>query len=794
MVDCHLFLTVRNRARSVVDPPFAFAYLPFFPSASSTFQSDGAHTLVLYRYDKQVASPSFYFQVPPVHDSPSVAPSVPPAVSKTLVPLRDTITLATQLVSTEVTQNQTILRLVQWQRGLIHDPELVRDTLAKLTFCPEIQVCTFLRCVLGLSRLLSRSSATDSCLPTPRSDILDALFGLLGSSANSTGELDDLLFQALVGIFGFESDKRLPDFRPALELYISQSFSSSAAAAHIVGSLQRLLRTPAAPETAKTLRASVKVWRWLLRVVVRSREIQRAREPGSGTTASTLEAGFKNDVLSLLARVNSLMRTTAPASIIGTQTLVLQHFPAILPELGAIFDVDELLEVAIGFVDSVGAVKGKMAVWKILCLRGIVPSSIFASPSGRAALVPSVIRWLKPFLGKFDGYAMCSPRDPQATRDNARVSWVEGIRLATGVVAAMLGVVHEALVDPDISRNVLAQEHDNVEYLLALVPRLLEAYVELENLANVDAIERQRSPASIPATVPSVFPSSYPVALLAYPPEHARRQAAGTQAAASSTQADEATWPTLRPGLGDIVCVFLALVQLAPRSILVNWLEATIEVEGRDTFARQLGSVFRVARSTLDNEAFPADWLNMNALAHRVVLKLVEPAAEILERDFVPPLAASFQFNTALWRDFLDLLLALLASPHLVIEEFSPQKRCVSLSVFWAFRLRKADLNRRPRTGAPFGDSQATSVARERRSCPARGAQSPVRVTGGPRTAATRSNSCRASSRRSCRCASRTTTSCGGVRAFFAWCPLISTLLIDTALSHEQSPSRSCTR
>lgn len=360
MVDCHLFLTVRNRARSVVDPPFAFAYLPFFPSASSTFQSDGAHTLVLYRYDKQVASPSFYFQVPPVHDSPSVAPSVPPAVSKTLVPLRDTITLATQLVSTEVTQNQTILRLVQWQRGLIHDPELVRDTLAKLTFCPEIQVCTFLRCVLGLSRLLSRSSATDSCLPTPRSDILDALFGLLGSSANSTGELDDLLFQALVGIFGFESDKRLPDFRPALELYISQSFSSSAAAAHIVGSLQRLLRTPAAPETAKTLRASVKVWRWLLRVVVRSREIQRAREPGSGTTASTLEAGFKNDVLSLLARVNSLMRTTAPASIIGTQTLVLQHFPAILPELGAIFDVDELLEVAIGFVDSVGAVKGKM--------------------------------------------------------------------------------------------------------------------------------------------------------------------------------------------------------------------------------------------------------------------------------------------------------------------------------------------------------------------------------------------------------------------------------------------------
>ncbi|GAA5899842.1 hypothetical protein JCM8208_004581 [Rhodotorula glutinis] len=650
MVDCHLFLTVRNRARASSDPPFAFAYLPLFPDSSAAFLPDGNHALVLYRYDQQVASPSFYLQVPAEHDSSRAGPSVPPAVAKTLFPLRDTVTLRTHLVSTSHTQNETILRLLRWQQDLVHDHDLMRDTLAKLTFCSEIEVGKFLR------------------------DILDALFGILVSTANSTGELDDLVFQALVVIFGFVSDKRLTNFRPVLDLYISQSFSSSAASSHIIGQLRRLLRSPTSPETAKILRSSVKVSNWLLRLVVRSREIQRVKEPGFGTTASTLEASFKSDVSAVLKQVNALMRTTSPSSIIGTQTLVLQHFPSILPELAAVFAEDELLEVVIAFVDSVGAVKGKMAVWKILCLREFAHSTLFASPSGRAALVPSMIRWLKPFLAKFDAIASCSPKDPQATRDNARVGWVEGIRLATGVVAAMLDVVHDALVEPDLERNVLAQEHDNVEYLLALVPRLLEAYRELENLANLDAIERQRSQASIPAVLPIAFPSSYPVALLSYPPKHTRKLAAGKRAPQKDGD-DEPAWPTLRSGLGDIACVFLALVQLAPRAILVNWLEATVEVEGRDTFARQLGSVFRVARGILENEAFPADWLNATALAHRVVLKLVEPAAEVLAREFVPPPTASFQFNTSLWRDLFSVLLELLSSPQLLIEEFSPQKR-----------------------------------------------------------------------------------------------------------------------
>ena len=764
MVDCHLFLTVRNRARPAPEPPVAFAFLPLFPSSSTAFLPDAAHTLVLYRYDPQVASPSFYLQVPPIHDSSRQGPSVPPAVAKTLVPLRDTVTLRTHLVSTTHTQNETVLRLLRWQQDLVRDPDLMRDTLVKLTFCAEVEVCKFLRCVVARSSQTLSSPSADAAR-APRRDILDALFGILTSTANSKGELDGLVFQALVVIFGFVSDKRLTNFRPVLDLYMSRSFSSSAAAAHIIGQLQRLLRSPTSPETATTLRSSIKVLKWLLRLVVRSREIQRAKELGFGTTASTLEAGFKGDISALLKQVNTLMRTASPPSIIGTQTLVLQHFPTILPQLAAIFADDELLEVVIAFVDSVGAVKGKMAVWKILCLREVAHSTLFASPAGRAALVPSMIRWLKPFLAKFDAIAACSPKDPQAVRDAARVGAVECIRLATGVVAAMLDVVHEALVKPDLERDVLAQEHDNVEYLLALVPRLLEAYRELENLASLDAIERQRSQASVPAVVPGAFPSSYPVALLSYPPDRARKLAAGRQEPSQKGGDEQPAWPTLRSGLGDIACVFLALVQLAPRAILVNWLEATVEVEGRDTFARQLGSVFRVARGILENDAFPHDWLSMTALAHRVVLKLVEPAAEVLAREFIPPPTASFQFSTALWRDFFGLILELLASPQLLIEDFSPQKRCVR-SPGPSVTSRSFTDPSSLRADEPCGDSRATSEEKAPSSSLEPGTPSRARTSDSSSSTAqaSRSSSCRPSSKRSSRSACLTTTSCGEVR------------------------------
>lgn len=369
------------------------------------------------------------------------------------------------------------------------------------------------------------------------------------------------------------------------------------------------------------------------------------------------------------------MRASSPSSIIGTQTLAVQHFSSILPSLASFFKPEELTEEVISFVESIGNVKGKMVVWRLLLLNQLVSSPVLASDVSRSLLVPNVVRWIKPSLGKFDEQVLCRPNDPQSTRDNARVSWIEGIRLSVGVAAVMLDKLQEALVDPNVSksRSLLAQEHDNLEYLLGLLPRLFESYREVQNFSNLDAVERQRSQASVPSLVPTTFPSTYPLSLLSYSARFKRLQDVGLEGAAIPESVE--TWPTLQIAVGEIATVFVGLVRLSPRKIFVNWLESILEIEGKDTFARQLGQMFRVAQSIIEEEAFPADWLNVTSLAHRAVLQLVETVADILEEHFLPPPSSSYSFNTALWRDYFSLLFKLLASPQLLIEEFSPQKR-----------------------------------------------------------------------------------------------------------------------
>lgn len=95
---------------------------------------------------------------------------------------------------------------------------------------------------------------------------------------------------------------------------------------------------------------------------------------------------------------------------------------------------------------------------------------------------------------------------------------------------------------------------------------------------------------------------------------------------------------------------------------------------------------FKVATSILDNEAWPRNWLNVNILAHKVLTKMMDAVAPILERDYIPTRNVSWEFNVGLWRDGIHMLLKLLSSDQLVIEEFSPQVR-VFLSSLWRYGL-----------------------------------------------------------------------------------------------------------
>jgi dedicator of cytokinesis protein 3 len=183
----------------------------------------------------------------------------------------------------------------------------------------------------------------------------------------------------------------------------------------------------------------------------------------------------------------------------------------------------------------------------------------------------------------------------------------------------------------------------------------------------IQVLTRHRSSTSASGSVPVVFPGTYPFSL-------------GTNVSArTSLNQQSFTVAQNKPnkfnsGLADTAVTILVLILSSPRKHLVNFLEEFAEIEGTANLSRLLQNFFYVANSVLQNEAFPGNWLNVNVLAHKVVLKMSEPVAFILLQRFIPDPNDGFEdLDSKVWHDCLAMLLRLLASNQLVIEEFSPQ-------------------------------------------------------------------------------------------------------------------------
>ena len=169
--------------------------------------------------------------------------------------------------------------------------------------------------------------------------------------------------------------------------------------------------------------------------------------------------------------------------------------------------------------------------------------------------------------------------------------------------------------------------------------------------------------------MPITFPESYPFSLVAYLPKGF--------SLAHKTPIPREGEPLFNPGLGETAIVLLVLILSSPKKYILNFLDSSLEIEGKDKFVTLLSQFFKAAASILENDAFPKSWLNVNILAHKVLIKMMDPVSTILERDFIPDQESESQFDSNLWRDGFYMLLKLLSSEQLVIEEFSPQVCCI---------------------------------------------------------------------------------------------------------------------
>jgi dedicator of cytokinesis protein 3 len=169
------------------------------------------------------------------------------------------------------------------------------------------------------------------------------------------------------------------------------------------------------------------------------------------------------------------------------------------------------------------------------------------------------------------------------------------------------------------------------------------------------------------ATLPVTFPESYPFSLVAVLPK----------ASVSGPTTSQTNETLFFPGLGETAIVLLVLILSSSKKDIHNFLESSLEIEGKDKFIALLSLFFQSSTSILENNAFPKSWLNVNILAHKVLIKIMDPIATILERDFIPETDLENQFDQNLWKEGFYMLLKLLSSDQLVIEEFSPQVRSI---------------------------------------------------------------------------------------------------------------------
>ena len=463
--DCHLFLSFRSRGKDrglqaeahELERPFAFAYLPLL--SSSACIKDGSHDLVLYRMDKNLQpSPHNYFEAPALEDKDA---SQQPGAVKNLIPLRDRLSIRTSLCSTKHTQDQALRTLFQDQ---VADLDNVTDMLQIFSFVPEEEISKFV----------------------PR--VLDCLFGIMSSNhGERQDELDDLVFKALMKVLAMNSDRRFPGFGGLLAQYTSTRFNHPASSFHLLRAMKSVMASPNKTE----YRSFLKVWHLFFRFIIRSRELDRARGIGLDATSKHIEADFQRQTKTILSDINSLMSSN-DKSLIGSQTVAVQHYADILPDLARVFPPLELAEVVIAFADTLTFAKGSIALYKLLLILQIV-KTLFDTAESRALLVPAIVRWVKPHLGKYErGYSDMSGMTKQggegvSEADTKNVRWLECNRLAVSVSCAshFSGIATDAQVvawtidklqewsnAPMVTEDpaLRTQEEDNIEYCLTLLP------------------------------------------------------------------------------------------------------------------------------------------------------------------------------------------------------------------------------------------------------------------------------------------------------------------------------------
>lgn len=412
---------------NIPNPPFAVAHLPLWDKQA--FIKDGAHGLLLYKLDEYTATA----EAGPAGRGGylSLRWAAKPHSADVTGPLA-TLRVQTYLCSTKYSQDPVILALLKWKD---RQRDEIPILLQELIFVDEIEIVKLLN------------------------DVLDSLFGILVEWSGND-EYEDLIFTALVRVLDITHDRRF-NIAPLVDQYAESQFNYPYATPCLVRSFTRLLQKPTEPDTARKLRATFKVVRHILKFITHGRGQQKAKEADIGITGSN--PGFTRHLRSIFKALDSMMRSAAPV-LVGSQTLAVQHFHTWLPELSGLLSTEEILHIAIDFMDSCALVKGKLVLYKLILIINYAKLDIFSRPEQRSALSANTVRWVAPHWGH---------------TEEVTSLWKDQVRLCCSILASQ--VDHLGPEIPDY------------------IPKIIESYLCI-----------QAAPRRPKTSLSLLFPTAYP--------------------------------------------------------------------------------------------------------------------------------------------------------------------------------------------------------------------------------------------------------------------------------------------
>ena len=385
--------------------PFALSWMPLW--VEEAFIKDGAHAPLLYVYDKATSSSvngrGNYLAFP--WNSKSINGD---AKDETLTGPIATLKLETKLCSTFFSQDTILLGILKWTE----QPESrIRYLLERFVFVPEIEIVKLVN------------------------EVLDALFSILVGYGGKD-EYEDLAFQALVTVLGIVHDRR---FRlgPFVDAYAETRSDHPFAAPCLIRSYLRLLANSADQNRSRRVRAAFKVGRQLIKFIVCARRKQETREADIGTNT---EATFKDDVKGIFDAFNRLMEDPSPI-LVGNKTLVVQHMHSWLPELTGLFHEEEILQLAVYFLESCAGVEGKLILYKLVFILDLTTDSLFSQANVQQQLLRATVEWIAPYWGI----------------SNNSIQWREQVRLCCSIAAKQTKQPH--FEDPGYFSKAIESYH-----------------------------------------------------------------------------------------------------------------------------------------------------------------------------------------------------------------------------------------------------------------------------------------------------------------------------------------------